>query len=62
MSVENLFEDLNVTHLQFSVENLSLKIELSVTNKDNLGCKMESWRSETIFNKAPDQSDTETLE
>jgi hypothetical protein len=47
--------NLDVTHLQFSVK-------LSFTNKDNLGCKMEFWMSETILNKKPEQSDTGTLE
>ena len=65
MSVEKFIQfqfDLSVTHFKFSVETLSLTIALSVTNKDNLGCKMEFWMSETILNKTPEQSDTGTLE
>ena len=62
MTVEYLFEDLDVTHLQFSAEIISLTIALSVTNKDNLGCKMEFWMNKTILNKKPEQSDTGTLE
>ena len=45
------YQDLNFTHLQFSVKTLSLKIALSVTNKANLGYKMEFWMSETILTK-----------
>ena len=59
MTVENLFEDLDVIHFQFSVKTLSFP--LSVTNKDNSGCKMEFWMSEIVSNKMPEQSDTGTV-